>query len=709
MPRGHSGYGPTMAKGSDSAKLQRSLQLRHVFALSTGAMVSSGLFLLPGLAAAKGGPSAILAYGIAGMLVIPAMLSVSELATAMPRAGGAYYFLERALGPAVGVVAGAGTWLSLVLKDAFALIGMSAYLNIVVDVPTKPLALVLIALFTLINLSGSKTSASVQLVLVGFVLTIMVVFLGGGLADVGTGNGDGSLDPFFEEGFGGLIAVIGLVFVSYGGLTKVASVAEEIDDPSRTIPLGMALSLVVSTLLYTLSVLIAVAVVPAEMLHDDLAPIHSAAEIVLPSAGAVLVVIAALAAFSSAVNAGILAAGRYPLAMSRDGLLPPVFQKLTASKTPIAGIISTGAAMALVVVAFDVSAIAKLASAFVLLTLGLVNLAVLVLRAAHITSYAPGFRAPFHPWLQIAGIAIAVYLIIELGALPLALVGALIAICVIWFLAYGKSRATRAGAIYHVFERWGRGADRSLDREISAAMQSHGLRVEDEYPGLIARAAVVSIPEGLDFGEAASRASEVLGRRMEIDPTVVTHQFLETGSLWIQPSEQYATATPVAFFDHVDDEHLVIVRAPSGVRIPAHWGGSDETVKALFFLAGRTEAAGPALRLAGELAAYLHSDAGDSMAGASSESEVKDSLLPGFEIAQYALLPELPAGELIGHRIGDLHPREGIHLEAIRRAGRVRRTTDDLVLQADDQLTVIGSVGEPPAADLLAEQLLAVT
>ncbi|MDH3755173.1 MAG: amino acid permease, partial [Acidimicrobiia bacterium] len=108
-------------------------------------MVSSGLFLLPGLAAAEAGPSAILAYAIAGVLVIPAMLSVAELSTAMPRAGGAYYFLERALGPAVGTIAGMGTWLSLVLKDAFALIGMSAYLNLVIDVPAKPLALALIA------------------------------------------------------------------------------------------------------------------------------------------------------------------------------------------------------------------------------------------------------------------------------------------------------------------------------------------------------------------------------------------------------------------------------------------------------------------------------------------------------------------------------------------------------------------------------------
>ena len=383
-----------------------------------------------------------------------------------------------------------------------------------------------------------------------------------------------------------------------------------------------------STALYTLAVTIAVAVVPPETLHKDLAPIHTAAEAVLPSFGVTLVVLAALAAFSSAVNAGILAAARYPLAMSREGLMPPFFQTLSARGTPVAGIVVTGAAMGFVVVALDVSAIAKLASAFVLLTLGLVNLAVLVLRSSGIRSYAPGFTAPLFPWLQLAGISLAIYLVVGLGALPLILVSGSILVALAWYWFYGRSRSSRSGAIYHVFERWGRSADHSLDREISAAMQTHGLRSDDEYPGLIARAAVISIPEGADIEEAARRASDVLSRRMDLAADVVTGQFLDNGSLWIQPSDSHPTATPLAFFD-VDDEHLVIVRAASGILIPPQWGGRGENVNALFFLASRSAAPGPTLRLAGELAAYVESDSGRSMIEAGFESEVKAALLPG--------------------------------------------------------------------------------
>ena len=676
--------------------LSRSLGLRHVFVLSTGAMLSSGLFLLPGLAAARAGPSAILAYALAGVVAIPAMLSVAELSTAMPRAGGAYYFLVRAFGPAVGTVSGMATWLSLVLKDAFALVGMSAYLNLAFDVPAKPLAVLLIAGFTVVNIFGSKASAGLQLLMVGFVLAAMAWFITSGLA--GLSSGDGSFEPFFADGAGGLISVVGFVFVSYGGLTKVASAAEEIHDPSRNIPLGMALSLLVSTTLYTLGVLVAVAVVPVDELHEDLAPIYSAADVVMPSLGVAVVVIAALGAFSSATNAGILAAARYPLAMSRDRLLSQRFGRLGRFNTPVWGILVTGAGMAVVVLALDVKAIASVASAFVLLTLALVNAAVIVLRASRIASYAPGFTSPLFPFLQLAGIAIDVYLIIELGATALALTSASVVAGLVWYMFYGRTRSMHSGAIYHVFERWGRLVDRGLDRELSAAVQSHGVRAADEYPGLIARAAVVSIGQGEDINEAALRASEVLSSQTDVDTGTVTDRFLESGSLWIRPSEVHPTATPVAFLDTADD-HLVIVRAAGGIRIPAAWGGRDEQVKALFFLAGCSTAPGRALRLAGELSAYLQSDRADAVADAAFETEVKEALLPDLSIGQYPLLPELSTSALIGCRVGALSITSGFYLEAVSRQGRVLRPDDNLVFEPDDQITVLGPLGGLPQLD----------
>ena len=679
-----------------SGKLTRSLALRHVFALSTGAMLSSGLFLLPGIAAAKAGPAAILAYLIAGLLAVPAMLSVSELSTALPKAGGAYYFLERALGPAVGTVAGFGTWLSLVLKDAFAMVGMSAYLILILDVNSKNLALILIACFTFINIVGSKASASLQLVLVAFVIAVMGWFIVDGLFEVKTqGIADSNLEPFFTTGGSGVMAVVGLVFVSYGGLTKVASAAEEVEDPSLRIPLGMAASLGVATLLYTLGVLIAIAVLPPEELHQDLAPIHSAAKAILPPFGAGLVVVAALAAFASAVNAGILAAARYPMAMARDGLLPKNMGKISKFGTPAVGVIMTGVAIAIVVLVFDAEAIAKLASAFVLLTLGLVNLAVLVLRASKIQSYAPSFRAPFYPFTQFAGLAISIYLIWQLGPTPQIFVLVVSVVAWTWHHFYAKGRTKRAGAIRHVFERWGREADRGLDREISAAMAGHGLRDADNYAGLIARASVLSVPEEADITEAANRAAAVLSQQIGLESEEVTEQFLETGSLWIQPSKDHPTATPVAFFEDIENDFLVIVRSAKGIRIPSSWGGSGERVNALFFLAGTNINPGRSLRLAGELAQHLR-DGTQAVGQAIDEVGVKSALLPEAALRQYTIFPEGLDSELIGKQIGAITLLEGAEITTVIREGIPLEVHEELIIESDDQITVLGPLETMP-------------
>lgn len=130
FPGEHSFETNGRAEGNPPEKLRKELGLFDGIAISTGAMFSSGFFLLPGLAAAQTGPSVPLAYLVAGLFILPAMIAVAELATAMPRAGGAYYFLDRALGPLVGTVGGLGTWLALVLKSSFALVGMGAYLAI---------------------------------------------------------------------------------------------------------------------------------------------------------------------------------------------------------------------------------------------------------------------------------------------------------------------------------------------------------------------------------------------------------------------------------------------------------------------------------------------------------------------------------------------------------------------------------------------------
>ena len=156
---------------SSSLSLRKELSLFGVYALATGTTLSAGFFLLPGLAASKAGSAVVLAYALAGLALVPAMLSKVELATAMPRSGGAYYFLDRSLGPLAGTIGGLGTWLALVLKTAFALVGMGVYIDVIIPGSTPPgfqkaVAVGLALAFAGLNLKGAKSSGKFQVGLV---------------------------------------------------------------------------------------------------------------------------------------------------------------------------------------------------------------------------------------------------------------------------------------------------------------------------------------------------------------------------------------------------------------------------------------------------------------------------------------------------------------------------------------------------------------
>ena len=150
-----------------SKRLRKELSLLNVFAISLGATLSSGFFLLPGIAFAEAGPAVVLAYLIVILPLAPGILSKVELSTAMPRAGGVYFFLDRSIGPVCGTIGGIGTWFTLVLKVAFALVGMGAYLRIFwSDAPMQLIAVVLAVAFGALNCLGARRTGSIQVLLI---------------------------------------------------------------------------------------------------------------------------------------------------------------------------------------------------------------------------------------------------------------------------------------------------------------------------------------------------------------------------------------------------------------------------------------------------------------------------------------------------------------------------------------------------------------
>jgi amino acid transporter/nucleotide-binding universal stress UspA family protein len=430
--------------------LERDLGLVAVIAISVGAMVGSGIFILPGIALKIAGPAVILAYLVAGLLVLPAALSKAEMATAMPEAGGTYIFIERGMGPLLGTIAGVGTWFTLSFKGALALIGGVPYLLYLFDLPVKPVALALAALLIIVNVFGAKQTGRLQVGIVALMLAAMVWFTVGGLPST-TGTFYGG---FFGKGAGGLLTATGLVFVSYAGVTKVASVAEEIENPDRNIPLGILVSLGFTTLLYVLIVVVMVGVTPPDVLSDSAVPMIDAAEASLAFPGVVAIIIAAVLALISTANAGILSSSRYPFAMARDNLAPDSLTEIHEDwGTPVKSITLTGIVMLALIAFVPIAEIAKLASAFQIIVFALVNGAVIAFREGDVGDYDPSFHSPLYPWTQLAGIGGGFLLIGFMGTIPL--IGAVVITIgsAAWYFYYARSRVDREGAATDVFRR----------------------------------------------------------------------------------------------------------------------------------------------------------------------------------------------------------------------------------------------------------------
>jgi amino acid transporter/nucleotide-binding universal stress UspA family protein len=423
-------------------ELERDLGLPAVLAISIGAMIGSGIFILPALALEIAGPAVILAYALAGLLVVPAALSKSEMATAMPEAGGTYIYIERGMGPLLGTIAGVGTWFSLSFKGALALVGGVPYLLILFDLPLKPVALGLAAVLVLINVFGAKQTGRLQ---VGIVV-VMLAALGWFAAGSAPGVQSANYVDFFGDGVGGLLAATGLVFVSYAGVTKVASVAEEVEDPGRNIPLGILGSLAFTTVLYVAIVAVLVGVTDPGSVAGSLTPVAVAAEATLGQAGVVAVIFAAILALVSTANAGILSSSRYPFAMSRDRLAPPALSTVSERfGTPVASITLTGAVLLVLIAFVPILDIAKLASAFQILVFALINLAVVAFREGSV-EYEPEFTSPLYPWMQVFGAVTGLLLLTQMGGV--ALVGAVVIVAgsIGWYLLYVRPRVSREGA-----------------------------------------------------------------------------------------------------------------------------------------------------------------------------------------------------------------------------------------------------------------------
>lgn len=444
---------------SEDTELAKDLGLLSAMTIGIGTMVGAGIFVLPGVAAHRAGPIVVVSFIIGGFIAMFNALSVSELGTAMPKAGGAYYFVNRSLGPVFGSISGLGDWLGLAFASAFYTIGFGQYLAELINLPSilflnhiQVGALIAGIIFIGVNYLGTKQTGEIQSIIVTILLIILGIFaiVGWFSFDWDTLTSAGGLTPLGTQE---ILPATGLVFVSYLGYAKIATVAEEMKNPGRNLPIAIVGSVGIVTVLYTILVGLMVGIVPWPDMDAD-APVAQAAEIAFPTAvaglAATIITVGALLATASSANASILASARINFAMGRDRIVTNWLNEIHPDyATPYRSIIITGAMILgfVVLLGQDIELLAEAASVLHLIVFALLNIALIVFRETDHPGYDPDFKVPLYPVVPILGAVLSLGLIwfMELWAQLIAV--GFVVMAIVWYLLYARKQTPIQGAL----------------------------------------------------------------------------------------------------------------------------------------------------------------------------------------------------------------------------------------------------------------------
>ncbi|MBT8046661.1 MAG: amino acid permease [Pontiella sp.] len=603
--------------------MKKGLGFIDVFCIASGAMISSGIFVLPGLAFAQIGPAMIVSYFIAGLLALIGVLSVIELATAMPKAGGDYYFLTRSLGPLVGTVSGLLSWFALSLKTAFAIFGLAEVVFLLSGerIPLFATAAPVTILFAVLNIKGTEAAAKFEVLLVALLFLLLGTYFALGMPNMHASH----FQPFVVEGAGlkEILSTAGFVFVSFGGLLKTATIAEEVRNPRFNIPAGFIAATIAITVLYALLLIVTVGVLPGAELASSFTPIADAARLLAGGWGFGAITLAAMLAFVTTANAGIMSASRYPLALGRDKLLPPFVAKENKNGEPIVAIIMTSIVI-LASLLLDIEKLVKAASAVVISAYVLSAAAVLVMRHSRLTNYRPTFRVPLCPWLPLFGIISFSLLIIDMGLAAVEISLGFAAVGVLIYFFYGRKRTNMEYALLHIVEGLTnqRLTADSLEKELYEVLHQRDEVVHDAFDDILKTAGAVDLEPGANQQTLLDTVAQTLEAELDLSADEIRARFIE------REEQGSCVMTPFVAIPHiiVDGEQLfkiLLVRSREGIEFEA-----DTSVKAFFVIVGSRDMRQLHLKALAAIAHIVqHSEFEKRWTTAKNEAQLKDILL----------------------------------------------------------------------------------
>ncbi|KPK01253.1 MAG: amino acid permease, partial [Gemmatimonas sp. SG8_28] len=325
--------------------------------MGLGSILGTGIFVSIGIAAGVAGPAVVLAVALAAIVATFNGLSSAQLAASHPVSGGTYEYGYRYLNPALGFTAG---WMFLCAKSASAAtaaLGFAGYVLTSIgaqgDLARIVLGLAIVVTLTAVVAGGMQRSNRTNAIIVSLTLLVLVVFVLAGLPAL-VANGTSRFVPFISSDAGGISGLLhgtALMFVAYTGYGRIATLGEEVRDPSHSIPRAIVITLAVTMALYVAVVAVAVGVVGApglaEATRTAAAPLEVVAQGFTVPGVAWLVAVAAITAMVGVLLNLLLGLSRVMLAMGRRRDLPAWLAHVDQrQKSPRRAVIVTGALIA---------------------------------------------------------------------------------------------------------------------------------------------------------------------------------------------------------------------------------------------------------------------------------------------------------------------------------------------------------------------------
>ncbi|MDY0124739.1 MAG: universal stress protein [Anaerolineaceae bacterium] len=432
-------------------KLKRQLNLLQVIMLGTAGTIAAEIFVLTGHVAKIAGPETVLALILAGIMTLSIALNYCELATTFPVTGGAMTYVGEAFGKGwLMFLVGSLDCLSSTFYAALSAVGFAISLEIFIPgLPIIPIAILVIAFVGVMHVRGVSNVGNFQIMLGAFLLAVFSAFVFKGFSSPNGFNMDTFLSgrSVFENQstighIGRMLSAIALTYNAYVGFEVIADDAEEIIKPNRNIPIGILVSLLLTTLIYTSVSMVAIGSVPFGQLAGSETALTDAAAKFWPGIGIKIMGAAGIVATLTSVNSAMLSATREAFSLSRERVWPRTFSRLSHWRTPWMAILMVVVVSALVAAVGLVDFLSFISSAGYMFVLFWATLAMPRLRKKFPDIERP-FKVPLYPLTVIAAAVAGIVIISFANSRALIFLGAVIAILSVWYAISSRLRARR--------------------------------------------------------------------------------------------------------------------------------------------------------------------------------------------------------------------------------------------------------------------------